>query len=36
MTAWMRGISQARAAALAMGFPVSLWLMGTASFPAWV
>ena len=33
---WHKGISQARAAALAMGFPVSFWLMGTASFPAWV
>ena len=36
MLSWMRGISQARAAALAMGFPVSLWLLGTASIPAWV
>ena len=36
MMAWMRGISQARALALAMGFPVSLWLLGTASIPAWV
>ena len=33
---WHKGISQARAAALAMGFPVSFWLMGTASLPAWV
>jgi SAM-dependent methyltransferase len=33
---WHRGISQARAAALAMGFPLSFWLLGTASLPAWV
>jgi SAM-dependent methyltransferase len=33
---WHRGMSQARAAALAMGFPVSFWLLGTASLPAWV
>ena len=33
---WRRNMSQARAAALAMGFPVSFWLMGTASLPAWV
>ena len=33
---WHRGISQARAAALAMGFPVSFWLLGMASIPAWV
>jgi len=34
--AWMRGISQARAVALALGFPVSLWLIGNADFTAWV
>ena len=34
--AWLKGISKARAAALSMGFPVSLWLLGNASFPAWV
>lgn len=33
---WHRGMSQARSAALAMGFPVSFWLLGTASIPAWV
>jgi SAM-dependent methyltransferase len=33
---WHRGISQARAAALAMGFPVSFWLLGMATLPAWV
>jgi SAM-dependent methyltransferase len=33
---WHRGISQARAAALAMGFPVSFWLLGMATIPAWV
>jgi len=33
--AWHKGISQARAAALAMGFPISFWLMGTATLPAW-
>ena len=34
--AWLKGISKARAASLSMGFPVSLWLLGNASFPAWV
>ena len=34
--AWHKGFSQARTAALAMGFPVSFWLMGMASVPAWV
>jgi len=33
---WAKGISQARAVALALGFPVSLWLLGSAHFPAWV
>ncbi|NBX15139.1 MAG: class I SAM-dependent methyltransferase, partial [Betaproteobacteria bacterium] len=34
--AWIRGVSKARLVALALGFPVSLWLSGTASLPAWV
>jgi SAM-dependent methyltransferase len=34
--AWLKGISQARAVALSLGFPCSLWLLGSASFPAWV
>jgi len=29
------GVSTARAVALALGFPVSLWFMGAASIPAW-
>jgi len=33
---WHRGISQARAAALAMGFPVSFWLLGMGTIPSWV
>ena len=33
---WHKGISQARAAALAMGFPVSFWLLGMGAIPSWV
>ncbi len=34
--AWKRGASKARLFALALGFPVSLWLSGTATLPAWI
>ncbi|MFZ2738143.1 MAG: class I SAM-dependent methyltransferase [Burkholderiaceae bacterium] len=34
--AWRRGDSKARMFALLLGFPISLWLSGTASLPTWV
>ncbi len=32
----LRGISTARAVALALGFPVSLWFLGVSQLPAWI